>query len=138
MSILFLTGCKKDCPDGFSGEDCEVRESEHFLGSYEGFVNCGFIDEYTTLDILGDTGPFAIKMEMAYPPDFKFSASVREDTLIIPEQVVAVPNGQDSSYYILFDSKGIISSDTLDFELILLFPGIPEQEKVICSYHVLK
>jgi len=75
---------------------------------------------------------------LEYPPDFRFSATVREDTLLIPEQVVSVTDGQENSYYILFDSKGLIRSDTLDFQLILLFPGIPDQEKVICNYHVLK
>lgn len=136
--VLILFACGEDCPDGFSGEDCAVRESDKFVAAYEGFVDCGPGNEYVTLDIFRKTGPFDVTLQLAYPPDFTFDAMVRGDTLTIPEQVVRVANGTDTSYYILFDSMGRLQGDTLSFQLILLFPGIPEQQKVYCQYEVIK
>lgn len=140
LAIMFMvpSSCTKDCPDGYSGEDCEKRESDPFVASYEGFVNCGPANDYTTLDIYRESGPFDVTMNLVYPPDFSIQATVHEDTLIIPQQIVATEYNQDTSYYILFDSQGYLQGDTLSFSLILLFPGIPDQERITCHYEVLK
>jgi hypothetical protein len=136
--LVLFSACGEDCPDGYSGEDCLIRESDRFVATWEGFVDCGPGNEYTTLDILRETGPFRVTMQFPDPPDFSVQAHVGGDTLHIPEQIVAVPGDPDTTYYIIFNSLGILRGDTLDFDLILLFPGLPEQEKVYCRYALLK
>jgi hypothetical protein len=133
-----MNACTEDCPDGYSGEDCEIRESDPFIATYEGFVNCGPQNEYTTLDIYRESGPFEVSMVLVYPPDFTIRARVKGDTLVISEQVVPVAYTTDTSYYILFDSEGYLHGDTLDFSLVLINPGIPDQQKITCVYEVLK
>lgn len=135
---IFFASCEKDCPDGFSGKDCEVRQSDTFLGTYEGFVNCGLINEYTKIDIFRKNGPFDVSVDFVLTPEFILNASVFQDSIRFPQQVLGIPEGTDTLYYIIFESTGLLKGDTLDFPLIILFPGNPDQEKITCQYHLVK
>jgi hypothetical protein len=130
--------CTKECPEGFSGKDCEVRVSDAFLGSYEGYVNCGLTDQFTAVDIYRATGPFDIRVDFVSTPDFILEASVHDDSIYFPDQWLGVPQGQDTVYYIIFESTGVLNADTLDFDISILYPGQSDPEKIVCTYSIIK
>lgn len=138
--FLLFSACEKECPDGFSGVDCEVRASDSFTGSYEGRQNCGFTDQFIELEILRQQGPFAVWVNFIETPDFILDAYVHEDTLFFPKQWIATPqnNGSDTIYSILDDSFGLLLSDTLRFQLRFLYPDFSNQHWISCSYEVIK
>ena len=138
-AVLFTTSsCKLECPDGYSGEDCELAESDQFIGIYEGTVNCGFVDQYTTVEIEKNIGPFEISVYMTDPSEFVIDASVVQDTIFIMEQQIAVPIIDDTLYYYFQPSRGLISHDTLVFPIIILTETGPNPSTITCEFMLIK
>jgi hypothetical protein len=140
VSAVFLTftSCKLECPDGYSGEDCELAESDQFIGVYEGLVNCGFVDQYTTVEIEKRIGPFDIMLFMTDPSEFVLNAHIDQDTIFIEEQSVAIPVIEDTLYYNLLPSRGLISNDTLEFHVKILTDSEPNPSAITCAFRLVK
>jgi len=136
MSCLLFMSCEKDCPAGYSGRDCEVRESDAFLGLYKGYINCGAGNEFTEIEIQRKQGPYEVEVNFISTPDFILDARVDGDSIHFPDQWLDIAQGNEIYYYIIFRSSGVLRDDSLHFPVILLYPGIPDAEKVHCQYHV--
>lgn len=136
--FLLFQSCEKECPDGFFGKDCEERISDQFTGSYEGYVNCGFQNEFASIEIYRKQGPFDVMLDFTSTPDFILEARVANDSIFIPDQWLGIPQGNDTAYFIIFESKGVLNGDTLRFPLTLLAAGISDPQKITCEYEVIK
>jgi len=140
--LFFLIGivssCTEDCPDGYFGKDCAERESDKFEGIYEGWANCGLNNEYSEIEIKRDEGPFDVIIDITTTPDFIFEASVSDDSIFLREQILELDQGNEKSYYFIFESAGIFNNDTLKFDLIILPAGISNPQKITCKYQVVK
>ena len=142
--ILFLTvaiacfSCRQDCPDGYSGEDCEIAASDKFIGVYEGTINCGFVDQYTTMEIEKNIGAFDIWVYMTEPSEFVLTASVLEDTLFIKDQTVGVPIINDTLYYNFIESKGLLTNDTLHFPISFVIDDPVDPTTITCALKLIK
>ena len=136
--VFLVSSCGEDCPEGYSGKDCALRASDAFLGSYEGKVDCGAGNQFASLEIMRDIGPFGIRIDIPGDPGFLLSATVLGDSLVIPDQALEIPDGPDTQFYFIFESKGRLFADTLEFPLIILPAGVTDPEKVVCRYEVMK
>lgn len=112
------------CSDGYSGENCEISESDKFVGNYSGKQICpegtqtikvkitNKSDDPRSISITLDNNSTAISLR----------GNIRKDSIFIPNQWVKVSVG-DSNITNLFNaSKGIILRDSiLRFDLIYYF-----------------
>jgi hypothetical protein len=134
------------CSEGYSGENCDIRESDKFVGDYKGQIHDGI--EVQNVDVIiknrNNIDPWNIELKLEVRNNVKYDllAHVYLDTLYIHEQRVShidsyMVNGNvvyDITVNDIFGSKGILSKDkeNLDFNIELINPEI----KIPIEYQV--
>jgi len=140
---LFWASCEEPCPNGYYGETCEVREYDRFLSDYSGTINCGAVNQLTTLSVVPEPQkpPFDVIIDMEKSSSlagFKVKAHVLKDTLFIDDQVVTIIEGTDTSKFTFYASRGVLTNDTtLTMQLILSTHFEPDL-KLSCNYKLVK
>jgi hypothetical protein len=127
------------CQEGYSGDNCEVMESDKFAGSYIGRqiwkegtqaiklkIN-NFNEEPRRISLILDNYSVAVNLQ----------GNIRNDSIFIPNQWIQAKTGNTIITNLLRLSKGKIWKDsTLNFEMI--FYNIEEDLSDTCIIDVKK
>jgi hypothetical protein len=112
------------CLDGYSGENCEIRESDKFVGNYSGKQICQEGIQSIKVKVSNkNEDPRSVLITLDnFSESISLRGNIRKDSIFIPNQWVKVSVG-DSYITNLFNaSKGIILKDSiLRFDLIYYF-----------------
>jgi len=126
------------CSNGYSGENCDIRMSDKFVGNYKGQLIDGNDEQNIDVKINNknniDPWNIELKLDIKNSVEYNLLAHVNLDTLYIHEQRIThidsfIDNGEvvyDISVNDIHRSKGLISKDreTLNFILSLVNPVI--------------
>ena len=133
------------CEDGYSGENCEIKESDKFAGFYRGKMECdGLVQNGTSLLINNDfDNPREIAMNLKNSNNsIRIRAHVRKDSLFIYNQffekidtiVVGEKEYYDTTLLLIYPSGGVLKNDSiLDFDL-----KIKGDSYIDCKLNMLK
>lgn len=127
------------CQDGYSGKNCEIKESDKFTGSFTGrqiwqegtqaikLKISNFNDDPRKISLILDNNSVMINMQ----------GNIRRDSIFIPNQWIQAKIGNTVITNLLKPSNGKILKDSiLNFELI--FYDIEEDISDTCVIDVKK
>lgn len=112
------------CSDGYSGTNCEIKESDKFIGSYEGTQTCfGKVQPLKIKISNFPDNPWDVSMELdnSSGVEFLLRANVNRDSLFLDNQFVEMIDtfGNDPILNLIYPSKGILIDDKyLNIDLI--------------------
>ena len=116
------------CDAGYSGENCEIRESDKFAGKYSGKIICDNLEQSVTTIIENYfENPWDISVNIDnYTTKMDLRAHVKSDSIFIENQFVELidsytVNGTvvyDTVVNLIYPSSGILKNDSiLEFDL---------------------
>ncbi len=116
------------CDDGYSGKNCEIKESDKFAGIWSGLIKCDFLEQPVTTKINNNfSNPRQILLQFDnFSKKMELRAHIYDDSLFIENQFVEsidsyTVNGQiyyDTIVNLIYPSSGILKDDTiLEFDL---------------------
>lgn len=112
------------CLDGYSGENCEILESEKFVGNYSGKQICQEGTQPIKVKITNkneDPRSIAITLDNNSIA-ISLRGNIRKDSIFIPNQWVQISYEDETITNLFSPSKGIILKDSiLRFDLIYYF-----------------
>ena len=106
------------CSDGYSGDNCEIKESDKFGGEYKGVLTYNEIPQSGT-EMLIKTKPsnpwdVSVSLSNNNGIDYQLNAHVNKDTLFIEKQFVE----ENDFYNLIYPSTAILEKDSiLNFDL---------------------
>ena len=111
------------CLDGYSGKNCEIKESDKFSGNYSGRQICPEGISSVKAKITNKTeDPRSISILIeSYGVEILLEANIEKDSIFIPNQWVEIT--YDTTITNLFSpSKGYLQNDSiLKFDLIYFY-----------------
>ena len=128
------------CEDGFSGTNCEIKESDKFTGHYTGNMECdGIVQHDTRVQINNNfDNPRKILMRLSNSNrSITLNAHIFKDSLFIHNQFIEnidtiVINGKefyDTTLLLIYPSNGILSNDSiLNFQF-----NVKSEEYLSCN-----
>ena len=124
--ICFNGYCEKGeciCFDGYSGENCKIKESDKFAGNYTGKIVCDAITQPVKAGIINDfNSPRQIRILINnFSNTIDLKGHVLIDSIYIDSQSIeiidsVIINGQivyDTTINLIYPSSGILTNDSL-------------------------
>ncbi|HHH52468.1 MAG TPA: hypothetical protein ENK91_02325 [Bacteroidetes bacterium] len=116
------------CEDGYSGKNCEIKESDKFAGIWTGLIKCDFLEQAVKTTISNNfLNPRQINLQIDnFSNNMLLRAHILKDSIFIENQFVEsvdsyINNGQiyfDTILNLIYPTSGVISNDTiLEFDL---------------------
>lgn len=116
------------CDDGYSGENCEIKESDKFSGIWSGSINCDLLVQPVTTTISNNfLNPRKILLNIDnFSQQMKLRANIYKDSIFIENQFIENIDSYSVGGHVYYDtvinliypSSGILITDTiLQFDL---------------------
>lgn len=127
------------CSDGYSGINCEIKESDKFVGNYEGIQTCFGFPQTLNMQISNFAdNPWNINISLDNNNGIVFDLRgyVKNDSLFIENQFIEIldPFEEPPIINLIYPSNGILIEDSfLNFDLT--YKG---DVKVTCSIEMEK
>ncbi|MEZ4906386.1 MAG: hypothetical protein R2771_01795 [Saprospiraceae bacterium] len=115
------------CEDGYSGENCEIKESDKFVGLYVGTEELDNIILPINVNIKNDfETPRDVSIEVDNGTSIMLAANIKDDSIFISNQFLYIyeTNG-DSTLQLIYPSSGILKNDSLLFDLVVKSSNYP-------------
>ena len=127
------------CSDGYSGTTCEIKESDNFVGNYEGTQTCFGIVQSLKMQISNyPENPWNINITLDNNNgvDFNLRAYVKKDSLFIEKQFVELidPFEDTTIVNLIYPSSGVLINESL-LDIDLTYKG---EFKVTCKIELEK
>jgi hypothetical protein len=132
------------CEDGYSGENCEIKESEKFAGKYSGKIICDNLEQPVNSIIdnnFDDPRKITLSIDN-FSSELMFKGHIKKDSIFIENQFIEaissyIDNGTvyyDTIIYLIYPTAGkLTNKKNLNFNL-----KIRADELTECAVNLVK